>query len=65
MSDSKLVDRLTEVIFDSLKNGAHPTVSEVEHIPGGLTEISGTFNLSVVALACMAEIEAAIRSRIS
>ncbi|MPZ31451.1 MAG: hypothetical protein GEV13_10715 [Rhodospirillales bacterium] len=52
-----LVETLEAVIFDSLKDGQHPTKFTVEHIPGGLTEISGTFNLSNLARDCLAAIE--------
>ena len=63
--DSKLVERLTEVIRDALRNGKHPTPLIVEDIPGGLTEIDGTFDLSIVARACISEISAARRDRVA
>jgi hypothetical protein len=64
-SNSKLVERLTEVIREAMRNGKHPTALKVENIPGGLTEIEGTFDLSIVACACVAEIEAALRGRLA
>jgi len=63
-SDPKLLERLTAVIREALRNGKHPTVLTVEELPGGLTEIDGTFDLSVVAIACFAEINSVFRSRL-
>jgi hypothetical protein len=54
-----LVDTLEAVMRDVLCNGGHPTVAEVTPIPGGLTEIGGTFNLSIVARSCLQAIERA------
>ncbi|GEP60442.1 hypothetical protein [Reyranella soli] len=52
-----LVEALEAVMSDVLRNGGHPTVAEVTPIPGGLTEIGGTFNLSIVARACLQAID--------
>jgi hypothetical protein len=57
--DPKLADRLAVAIHNAMRKGSHPNVLEVKNVPGGLTEIEGTFNLSIVAHACLAEIEAA------
>jgi hypothetical protein len=48
-----LVDALEATMLDALRNGRHNTFSEVTNVPGGLTEINGTFYLSDVARACL------------
>jgi hypothetical protein len=58
------VERMTEVIFDALKNGKHPH-SSVNSVPGGLTDIDGSFDLSIVAQACITEIETLFRRRLA
>lgn len=54
-----LVDTLEASIRDALNGSGHPVVMEVTPISGGLTEIEGTFNLSIVARACISAIERA------
>jgi hypothetical protein len=54
-----LADRLTVAIREAMGKGNHPNVLEVVDLPGGVTELEGTFDLSIVARACLAEIERA------
>jgi hypothetical protein len=55
--DQKLVEALTEAIRDALRKGK--VAFHIEDLPNGLTEIQGTFDLSTIADACLAEIERA------
>ena len=58
--DSKSVEALLEkTIRDTLRHGKNQTCLEITPLAGGLTEIEGTFDLAVVAQACLAAIEQA------
>ena len=54
-----LAEKLEAVIRDTMHHGRNQTVLEFEPLPGGLTQIDGTFDLSVVARACLDEMRKA------
>ena len=58
--DPILVEALLEKTSrDTLRRGRNQICIEVAPLPDGRTQIEGTFDLSVVASACLAAIEAA------
>jgi hypothetical protein len=60
MIDPQLVEALLEkTIRETLRHGRNQTCLELALLPGGRTQIEGTFDLSAVASACLEAMERA------